>query len=203
MHTVCSYTRRRSEHTSYNPITNTHSVCSSYLSTHSASRPAVDKAVWTWDSHFEFSSLLSQRSILWVESPQASTSLIRLSCSALPLCTHIKIESLTGRNGYYRKLSSIHFPLNAFYKHTHTPLHLPVQSLPVAIRRFGLEPSTCHPCLLRLLTGACVDNVAFIWAFHHSLEELLVFSAALPIGSCQGLTAAHDYLKSFYLIRII
>lgn len=59
-----------------------------HLSTHSARSPAVDRAVWTLASHFEFSSLLSQRSMLWVPSPQASTTLIRLSCSALPLNMH-------------------------------------------------------------------------------------------------------------------
>lgn len=56
-----------------------------YLSTHSAIRPVVDRALWTWESHLEFSSLLSQRSTLCDESPHASTSLMRLSCRTLPL----------------------------------------------------------------------------------------------------------------------
>lgn len=47
----------------------------------------MDRAVWTFVSHFEFSSLLNQRSMLWDPSPQASTTLVRLSCSALPLST--------------------------------------------------------------------------------------------------------------------
>lgn len=73
-----------------------------------------------------------------------------------------------------------------------------MQPLPAAVRRFGFEPSACHPCLLRLLAGARVNNVTLVWAVNHSLEEVLVFSAALPIGSRQWLTAAHDYLKSKY-----
>lgn len=70
----------------------------SYLSTHSASSPAVDSAVWTWDSHFEFSSLLSQRSMLCDASPQASTSLIRLSCRGFPLRRPRPVWSVLTKN---------------------------------------------------------------------------------------------------------
>lgn len=56
-----------------------------HLSMHWAARQAVVRISLTWLCQFEASSLLSQRSILWDWSLQASTSLIRLSCRTLCL----------------------------------------------------------------------------------------------------------------------
>jgi len=79
---------------------------------------------------------------------------------------------------------------------SHSPLHLPVQSLPAAVERLGLEPSARHASLQRLLTGARVDDEASVRAVNHSPEEVLVLHAALPVGARQRLTAAHDDLRS-------
>ena len=70
-----------------------------------------------------------------------------------------------------------------------------MQPCPARVAGFGLNPPPRrHPGLLCLLTGASVNDVTFVRAINHSLEEELVLLAAFPIGSRQGLTAAHDNL---------
>lgn len=56
-----------------------------YLSMHCAARQAVLRAALTWLSQRQLSSRLSHRSMLIEVSLQASTSLIKLSCSGRPL----------------------------------------------------------------------------------------------------------------------
>lgn len=56
-----------------------------YLSRHCAARQAVLRAALTWLSQRQLSSRLSQRSMLSEASLQASTSLMKLSCSGRPL----------------------------------------------------------------------------------------------------------------------
>lgn len=56
-----------------------------YLSRHCAARHAVLRAALTWLSQRQLSSRLSQRSMLSEASLQASTSLMKLSCSGRPL----------------------------------------------------------------------------------------------------------------------
>ena len=77
-----------------------------------------------------------------------------------------------------------------------------MQSCPARVAGFGLKPSPRHPGLLSLLTGACVNDVPFVRAINHSVEEELVLPAALPIGSRQGLTAAHDNLGQQALLGL-
>lgn len=72
-----------------------------------------------------------------------------------------------------------------------------MEPLPAAVAGFGFEPSARHPRLLGLLAGARVDNVALVRAVHHRLEEAFVLSAALPVGACQRLAAAHDHLPGW------
>lgn len=56
-----------------------------YLSMHCAARQAVLRAALTWLSQRQLSSRLSHRSMLSEGSLQASTSLMKLSCSGRPL----------------------------------------------------------------------------------------------------------------------
>lgn len=155
----------------------------------------MDRAVWTLASHLEFSSLLSQRSMLWDPSPQASTTLIRLSCSALPLNTRgISSKPVSSCPG-------ASLPLSLFSYTAHSLFHRSVKPLPAAVGRFGFEPPARHPGLLGLLAGARVDNVAFVRAVNHRLEEEFVLSAAPPVGAGQRLAAAHDHLRGCERLR--
>lgn len=78
---------------------------------------------------------------------------------------------------------------------THSLFHRSVKPLPAAVGGFGFKPSARHPRLLRLLAGTRVDNVAFVRAVNHRLEEVFVLSAAPPVGAGQRLAAAHDHLS--------
>lgn len=69
-----------------------------------------------------------------------------------------------------------------------------MKPLPAAVAGFGFEPSARHPRLLGLLAGARVNNVAFVRAVNHCLEEELVLFATPPVGAGQRLAAAHDHL---------
>lgn len=177
-------------------------TASHYLSMHCAARQAVLRAALMWLSQRQLSKRLSHRSMLVKVLLQASTSLIKLSCSGRPLqgeesSVRGLVRLLQWGAGVQMSLAGqcdhpCHNSTRA--QHSPSPLQGLVQPPPLGVGGFGLRAPASHSSFLCCLCRPRVNDKTLFPLVQYHPQKQLILTAALSVGTCQRLAAAEHCL---------